>query len=141
MKGGFAAIAFVGLCLAGGTAHAAPKPDLTIRPGAWRLEGASEGEPVCSLTLMDTQTIGGKDVVISPGCRKAYPWTADITAWYAAAGPHGDLTLIDGERHVVIRFSLVEGDAAYGGTVRGVDYALYPPLKVKTAKNAKKAPK
>ncbi len=130
-----------GLCLAGGTAHAAKKPDLTPRPGAWRLEGASEGEPVCPLRLMPTQTIGGKDVVVSQGCRDAYPWTADITAWYGGSGPHGDITLIDGERHAVIRFSLNEGDAAYGGATHGFDYALYPPLPVKAARDARKARK
>lgn len=136
-------LVLTGLCLMAGVAQAAnagPTPDLTPRPGAWRLEGASEGEPVCLLRLMATETIGGKDVV-SNDCRKAYPWTADITAWYAAPGLQGDMTLIDGERHTVIRFSLIEGDPAYGGATHGFDYALYPPLPVKTAKTPKKAHK
>ncbi len=133
-------LVLTGLCLMAGVAHAASKPNLTPRPGAWRLEGASEGEPVCPLRLMATETIGGKDVV-SDGCHKAYPWTADVTAWYAGPGPHGDLTLIDGERHTVIRFALIDGDAAYGGATHGFDYALYPPLPAKAAKTAKKAHK
>jgi len=128
-----------GLCLMGSGALAAQTPALTIRPGAWRLEGASEGEPVCVLRLMDTETIGGKDVAVSDDCRKSYPWTADIIAWYAAPGPHGDLKLIDGERHVVIRFSFVDGDAAYGGMIKGFDYTLYPPLPAKALKKQKKA--
>ncbi|ESQ90479.1 hypothetical protein [Asticcacaulis benevestitus] len=136
----FTELVLTGLCLMGGAAYAAPKPDLTPRPGAWRLEGASEGEPVCLLRLMATETIGGKDVV-SDACHEAYPWTADITAWYAAPGTHGDMTLIDGERRVVIRFSLVDGDPAYDGATQGFDYALYPPLPVRAAEKAKKAHK
>jgi len=70
--------------------------------GDWTIGRTSEWPDTCTLGLLPSETIGGWDVKLHRGCKKAFAWTDDVTAWRMAAPD--DLVLADATRHGVIHF-------------------------------------
>jgi hypothetical protein len=109
---------------AGSQAQAASRAPPTVAKlaGDWTIARTSEWPDDCPLTLKRGQTIGGFDLALKHGCREAFAWTADLTAW--RLGPAGDLVLADALRHGVIHFVQGEDGDWMGPGPDGQDYII-----------------
>jgi hypothetical protein len=94
-------------------------PPLT---GDWTIARTSEWPDICTLGLLPSETIGGWDVKLHRDCKKAFAWTADVTAWRMAAAD--DLVLADATRHAVIHFKHDETGDWMGAGPDGQDYVI-----------------
>ena len=90
--------------------------------GDWTIARTSEWPDVCSLTLLPGETIGGFDVKLKPGCRKAFAWTGDVTAW--RMGAENELVLADALRHGLIHFTRGEDGDWMGPGPDHQDYII-----------------
>lgn len=70
--------------------------------GAWEIRDKS-GKKRCRLTLMKEPGIGGYQLEVAPGCDKAFPVTADISAWRLMEG--WTIDLVDPLRKTRVRFA------------------------------------
>ena len=69
--------------------------------GVWEIRDKA-GTKRCRITLMKEFTIGGYEAQVAPGCEKAFPVMADISAWRLLEG--WTIDLVDPIRRVRIRF-------------------------------------
>ena len=69
--------------------------------GVWEIRDKS-GKKRCRITLLKEFTIGGYEAQPAPGCEKAFPVMADISAWRLLEG--WTIDLVDPIRRVRIRF-------------------------------------
>ena len=75
---------------------------LTDVYGAWEIRDKS-GKRRCRINLLKDFGIGGYQIEVGPGCDKAFPIMADITAWRLLEG--WTIDLVDGLRKTRLRFS------------------------------------
>jgi hypothetical protein len=61
------------------------------------------GKKRCRITLLKESGIGGNQVEVAPGCDKAFPVMADISAWRLLEG--WSIDLVDPLRKIRIRFT------------------------------------
>jgi hypothetical protein len=61
------------------------------------------GKKRCRITLLKEPGIGGNQVELAPGCDKAFPVMADISAWRLLEG--WGIDLVDPLRKIRIRFT------------------------------------
>ena len=108
-------------CLAFATASALAT-DAPPMTGDWTIGRTSEWPDTCTLTLLPGETIGGFDVKLHRGCKKAFAWTDDVTAW--RLGAPDDLVLADATRHGVIHFRRDETGDWVGTGPDGQDYII-----------------
>lgn len=69
--------------------------------GAWEIRDAS-GKKRCRILLKKEFGIGGYQIEAAPGCAKAFPVMADISAWRLLQG--WSIDLVDPLRKIRIRF-------------------------------------
>lgn len=69
--------------------------------GAYEIRDKS-GKKRCRITLLKEPGIGGSQVEVAPGCDKAFPVMADISAWRLLEGWLIDL--VDPLRKIRVRF-------------------------------------
>ena len=69
--------------------------------GAWEIRDKG-GKKRCRLTLLKEFGIGGYQVEVAPGCDKAFPVMADISAWRLLEG--WTIDLVDPLRKTRVRF-------------------------------------
>lgn len=69
--------------------------------GAWEIRDKS-GKKRCRVTLTKEFGIGGYQIEIAPGCEKAFPIMADISAWRLLEG--WTIDLVDPLRKTRVRF-------------------------------------
>jgi hypothetical protein len=69
--------------------------------GTWEIRDKT-GKKRCRLTLQKEFTIGGYQLEKAPGCEKAFPVMADISAWRLLEG--WSIDLVDPLRKIRIRF-------------------------------------
>lgn len=70
--------------------------------GAWEIRDKS-GKKRCRVTFLKEFGIGGYQVEVAPGCDKAFPVMADISAWRLLEG--WTIDLVDPLRKTRVRFS------------------------------------
>ena len=69
--------------------------------GAYEIRDKS-GKKRCRITLLKEPTIGGNQVEVAPGCDKAFPVMAEISAWRLLEG--WSIDLVDPLRKIRVRF-------------------------------------
>jgi hypothetical protein len=69
--------------------------------GAYEIRDKS-GKKRCRITLLKEPTIGGNQVEVAPGCDKAFPVMADISAWRLLES--WTIDLVDPLRKIRVRF-------------------------------------
>lgn len=75
---------------------------LTDIYGAWEIRDKG-GKKRCRITLLKEPSIGGSQVEVAPGCDKAFPVMADISAWRLLEG--WGIDLVDPLRKIRVRFT------------------------------------
>jgi hypothetical protein len=70
--------------------------------GMWEIRDKG-GKKRCRITLLKEPGIGGNQVELAPGCDKAFPVMADISAWRLLEG--WGIDLVDPLRKIRIRFT------------------------------------
>lgn len=104
---------------------------LTDIYGAWEIRDKS-GKRRCRITLMKEFGIGGYQVDVAPGCDKAFPVMADISAWRLGEG--WVIDLVDPLRKVRVRFETPDNRyVAFGDPkdIAGVENFIKLPDKRK----------
>jgi hypothetical protein len=93
------------------------------------------GKKRCRITLLKEPSIGGNQIDIAPGCDKAFPVMADISAWGLLEG--WGIDLIDPLRKIRVRFTTPDNRyVAFGDAkdLAGMDELL----KIKARPNQSK---
>jgi hypothetical protein len=107
---------------------------LTDTFGAWEIRDKS-GEKRCQVTLLKEFGIGGYQLESAPGCEKAFPIMADISAWRLLEG--WTIDLVDPLRKTRVRFETPDNRYVPFGDpkdIAGIDEIV----KIKDKAGAKK---
>ena len=129
-------LAFTGSVAYAGTAkhHHAVSRDRALA-GNYTINHTDETPDECRISLLTSDTIGGKDVKLAKDCAKQIGWTGDITAWRIS--PDGKLVLANAERHAIIAFANPASEPMGTGP-DGNGYMLYrAKAKAAVAKHRK----
>ena len=94
--------------------------------GAWVISDKS-GKKRCRITLLKEPSIGGNQIEVAPGCDKAFPVMADISAWRLLEGWGVDL--IDPLRKIRVRFTTPDDRYVPFGDAKDIA-GMYELLKV-----------
>ena len=92
--------------------------------GTWEIRDKS-GKKRCRIMLLKEPGIGGNQVEVAPGCDRAFPIMADISAWRLLEG--WGIDLVDPLRKIRIRFTTPDNRyVAFGDKkdIAGIDELL-----------------
>jgi hypothetical protein len=98
--------------------------------GAWEIRDKS-GKKRCRVTLLKESTIGGYQADVAPGCDKAFPVMADISAWRLLEG--WTIDLVDPLRKTRVRFETPDDRYVALGDPKDIA-GIYEIVKVKDTK-------
>jgi len=95
--------------------------------GAWEIRDKG-GKKRCRITLLKESTIGGYQADVAPGCEKAFPVMADISAWRLLEG--WTIDLVDPIRKIRVRFETPDNRYVALGDPKDIA-GIYEIVKVK----------
>jgi protease inhibitor Inh len=102
--------------------------------GAWEIRDKS-GKRRCRVTLLKEFGIGGYQIEVAPGCDKAFPVMADISAWRLLEG--WGIEFADPLRNTRVRWTTPDNRYVAFGDPKDIE-GMYDLLKVKDKPAARK---
>lgn len=102
--------------------------------GAWEIRDKS-GKKRCRVTLLKEFGIGGYQIEVAPGCDKAFPVMADISAWRLLEG--WGIEFADPLRKTRVRWTTPDNRYVAFGDPKDIA-GMYELLKVKDKPAARK---